>query len=140
MNLLEPFRFIKHYRERADALRREMREHQLALITHTTRALEILVEGQAKQVEESTKALTEIAHSNTAQAEAFTTWIKSFQITEAPTTSTVRDEDEIADEQARLANHLGISPSAFADLPEEFQLAAQLRGDFLNSVRNDTKA
>lgn len=131
----ERFRFVKHWRERADTLRHENQLHQLAVITASTKALEVLIEGQVRQTEESTKALLAIAAASSSQADAFGSWIKSFQVTEAPTSSVVRDEDEIKLELARYAEHFG------EDIPEEFRLAHQLhREEFITSVRNDTGA
>jgi len=55
----------------------------------------------------------------------FASWMKSFQTTDAPTSSVVREEDELAAEQARLFEELGIEPGSA--IPEEFKLALQLQ-------------
>lgn len=114
-----------------DALRDD-REHQLAILAQVTRALELFTDSQTKQLEESTKGLMAIALANSAQAEAFSTWIKSFQISSPPTSSVVRDEDELADEDARHTNQLD-------SLPEEFRLALDLQKTFLSDVKGDNR-
>lgn len=120
----EQFRFLKHARERQAAAAAAERTHQLALVDRLAGMIESLSEGQSKQITDVTAALVEIAKSNQAQAEGFTTWLKSFQVTEAPTSSTVRDEDELAEEQERFYGELGLNAS---DVPEEFKLALQLQ-------------
>lgn len=137
-NFLEPFRFIKHARERRDERLRSSQQHQLALFAQATHALEVLVEGHARQAEEQTKGLMAMAQATTAQAEGFSTWIKSFQIAGAPTTSTVTEEDEWRTEQHQLLD--AIDRQDIESLPAEFRLAAELQRDFHASVRSDTKA
>lgn len=128
---IDAFRFISRARERRAASLREEREHQLALYGQLARSLEIITEGSAKQAEENTKAITELARSSAAQAAAFSTWIASFQATTPPESTVVRDEDELAAEEARLAD----------SLPEEFRLAFSLHGtaDFMDDVKKDMK-
>lgn len=122
--LIEPFRFFKHRRERKAHERALEREHQLAMLQSVTGMIEALVDGQAKQASETAAALVEIAKSNQAQAEGFTTWLKSFQVTEPPTTSVVREEDEFNEEQKRFLETIGVAPG---DVPEEFRLAFDLQ-------------
>lgn len=124
------FNFFQKRRERRDAELAAQRAHELALIEAQTRQLEVVMEQGATQARESASALIEIAKSNSAQAAAFTTWIQSFQITSAPTTSVVREEDEVA---AEIARQYGseIDPAGIpSELPEELRLAFALRAKF----------
>lgn len=133
MAFLEPLRFLKHRRERlaeqarlAAEERAAERAHQLAIAEAVIRGLETVSESSARQNAETAAALIEIAKSNQAQAEGFTTWLKSFQIAEPPTSSVVREEDEFSAEQARLAEQLGLPAAAGEHLPEEFRIAFEL--------------
>lgn len=127
--LADIFRFVKRYREREATALQSERDHQLALITQLARSLEVITEGSAKQAEENTKAIMALSASSAEQAKAFSSWIDSFKIAAAPTSSVVRDDDEIAEEQARLEE----------SLPEEFRLAFALHGtqDFMDDVKKD---
>lgn len=98
--------------------------------------IESLSEGQSKQITDVTSALVEIARSNQAQAEGFTTWLKSFQITEAPTSTVVREEDELREEQERVLSEFGLDGAA---VPEEFKLAFQLQKG-ISDLGSDTGA
>lgn len=128
---VDVFRVIRRYRERQLETRRLEREHQLALVGQIVRSIEVITEGSAKQAEENTKAISALASASASQAAAFSTWLGSFTTSASPTSSVVRDADEIAAEDARLA----------ADLPEEFRLAFSLHGndDFIDSVKKDIK-
>lgn len=132
LSIIEFFRFFKHLRERRAARERLDREHQLALVTQLVHGLEVIAESSTRQAEENTKALSDIAKGVIAQAESFNSWIKSFQITSAPDTSVVRDEDELASEHQRFAESLGLPA-----LPSEFALAHELQQGFLKAVRDD---
>lgn len=129
--IIDAFRFIRRYRERKQAELAAERSHQLALIEQLAKSLEVITEGSAKQAEENTKAIVALAASSAAQAESFSTWIKSFHTVSSPESSVVRDEDELRDEEERQ----------LADLPEEFRLAFSLHGnqDFLDDVKQDMK-
>lgn len=124
LDVVEQLRFIKHSRERQAAVAAAERVHQLALVDRLAGMIESLSEGQSKQITDVTSALVEIAKSNQAQAEGFTTWLKSFQVTSPPTSTTVRDDDELVEESQRFYGELGLDP---ADVPEEFRLALQLQ-------------
>lgn len=138
----EFFRFIKHYRERQLAAdhrlaeeRAAERAHQLSLVESIVRGLETISESSAKQAGELRVALVEIAKSSQAQSEGFSNWLKLFQTNSAPTSSVVRDEDELLAERNRsLAQELGVE-----SLPEEFQLAHQLMRGFEADIRGDTR-
>jgi hypothetical protein len=123
----EFFRFLKHYRERAAQAAAAERSHQLAMLDRVTTMVENLVDSQAKQAAEQGAALVEIAKANQAQSVIFSEWMKSFQIATAPTSSVVREEDELIAEQSRLLDELGINPDAAAALPPEFRLALELQ-------------
>lgn len=118
-------------REAERGERRLEREHQVNLLTQITAALEVITDGSAKQAEENTKAISELAKSSAKQAEAFSEWMKCFQTGgAAPTSSVVRDEDEIAEEEER----------ALAEMPEEFRLAYNLhQQDFMSDVKKDLR-
>lgn len=131
---IEPFRFIKHARERSEAARsaahaeREAeRSHQLAMLESLVKMVESLGDSHVAQAREQGIALTELAKSSQATAGAFTEWLKSFQMVGDPTTTVVREEDEFNEEQLRLAEAYGVSREVAADLPEEFHLAMKLR-------------
>lgn len=121
---MEAFKFLKRYRERKAAERQLEMAHQLSVVDRLAGMIESLSEGQSKQITEVTAALVEIARSNQAQAEGFTTWLKSFQLTESPTSSVIREEDELREEQARLLDDFGLGGES---IPEEFRLALQLQ-------------
>lgn len=122
--------FLANYRVRRQAEREADRAHQLALVAALARSLEIITEGSAKQAEEQTKAIMALAASSAEQAKAFSTWIASFQVAAPPTTSVVREDDELREEEARL----------LAEMPEEFRLALQLHHqDFMDDVRKDIR-
>jgi hypothetical protein len=126
MAFLEPFRFIKRYRERVAAAAAAERAHQLAIVDRLAGMIESLSDSQSRQLTDVSTALVEIAKSNQAQAEGFSTWLKSFQIaTSAPSTSVIREEDEVRAEQARFLEELGIP--ADAEIPAELKLAFDLR-------------
>lgn len=118
-------------RDREDLQRQLDRDHQINMVNQIARALEIITDGSAKQAEENTKAITELAKSSAKQAEAFSEWMKCFQTGgTAPTSTVVRDEDELAEEQER----------ALAEMPEEFRLAFSLhQDDFMADVKKDLR-
>lgn len=117
----------------------DAREHQLNMMREVTNALKVMADGQMSAARETSSALIAIAQANSAQADAFTTWIKSFQTTSAPDTSTVREEDEYLEERQRVANHYGIPLDILDDVPAEFKLTQALQSDFAADVRRDNK-
>lgn len=126
--------FLTAYRERkaaeAEARRVEReaeRTHQALLLKTFLASLESIQEASAKESTSNAGALIEIAKGITAQAESFGQWIKLFNTTSAPTTSTVTEEDEYQAEQ--LANVKAGLPADIAALPEEFRLAWALHND-----------
>lgn len=134
---MPPFSFIKRRRERREAAEQRAieaaaaeRAHQLAMLDRVTSMVESLVDSQAKQAAEQSAALIEIAKANQAQATSFSDWMKSFQTVDAPTTSVVREEDELAAEQSRLLQEFGLEPNEV--IPEEFKLALRLQKGILD--------
>jgi len=119
------FGFIRRWRERQEAREAQERAHQLAMLDRVTTMVENLSDSQTKQAAEQGAALVAVAKALAAQADVFASWMKSFQTTDAPTSSVVREEDELAAEQARLFEELGIEPGSA--IPEEFKLALQLQ-------------
>jgi hypothetical protein len=131
LKFIEPFRFIKHFRERQTERDRLAREERHAERTHQQKLLEAIVGAMTSMQEtastESAKTaegLVAIAGSMAKQAEGFAEWIKLFRAQDAPTTSIIRDEDELADELEAAG-----MPRELAQLPQEFQLAWALRKD-----------
>lgn len=136
------FHPIKQWLARRDSALRAERDHQLALVRELVRGLEVLAEGQAKSIEESSKALIELARSSAAQAEGFTTWIRSFATTTPdaalPPNPIADEENEHSAEVEELKRALGMGDSPVA---AEFGLALELhQQDFLNAVRKDGPA
>lgn len=145
LSLLEPFRFVKHYRARQDylakwALRVATEEadralekskveqaHQLKLAQAFMSGLQAMQEAQKESQVASTEGLKEIAQAIAAQAESFGKWIQLFQVSGPATTSVVRDEDEVLKEQMKLLD-AGM-PAELVDLPEELRLAWALKND-----------
>lgn len=137
LEFLSHFRFLKKRRERLEAAELRIaatataeRAHQLAMLDRVTSMVESLVDSQAKQAAEQSAALIEIAKANQAQATSFSDWMKSFQTVDAPTTSVVREEDELAAEQSRLLEEFGLQPDE--TIPEEFKLALRLQKGILD--------
>jgi hypothetical protein len=127
-------------RVRADAAheREEERSHQLAMVEAIKDTFVVLLDAQSRQNRDNAEALMEIAKASAAQAEGFSTWINSFAPTDSPTSSHVREEDEYAAEQARVASALGIDASMLEHIPEEFLLAHQLHTNtFRDSIAGD---
>lgn len=117
-------------RDHEDAQRQLERDHQVNLLTQISKALEVITDGSAKQAEENTKAILALASASAEQAKAFSGWLSSFQMSAPPTSSVVRDEDELEEEEARLMD----------SMPEEFKLAFSLHNggeDFIASVKKD---
>lgn len=143
MTWLEPFRFITHYRQRKrqaeDTLwfeRNAEREHQRKLLSLFLTSLETMQDAQTEQRTADSQALIAVAKGMTAQAESFNSWLTSFQTSEKPTTSIIRESDEYAEEQERLLS-AGF-PADIAALPEEFRMAYALRNDPMLMGMNDT--
>lgn len=113
------------------------REHQLALVREIVKGVEALTDGQVEQAREQARALIEVARANSAQAEAFGNWLKSFTVAAAPTSSVVSEDDEWAAEQAKLASQYGLTPDMADHLPEEFKLAHQLQQGFKDYLSTD---
>ena len=121
----EAIRFIKHYRERqAEHERSQSRERALER-EHQRLLIGAIAEQLVAIVKANQEGLLEIAKTSAKQAEVFGVWLKSFQTSPDPEPSrTLRDEDEWALEQNRLAEN---DPEAFmANLPPEFQVAFAL--------------
>lgn len=125
--------------EAEQAEREREREHQRSLLEGFQRTLELALDASARQNRDNADALMELAKASAAQAEGFTTWLKSFQMVEAPTSSVVREEDEYAAEQARVAAKIGIPIEALEDLPPEFQLAHELQRSLRADVMRDSR-
>jgi len=136
--LFEALHFIRRRRERLAEERAAERAHQLALLSQFTNMLENLTEAQQRSHSATAEALMEIAKASQAQAESFTGWLKSFQSPDPPTSTIVREEDELRDEVARTLAENGID-LANAELPPEFRLALSLRDDFVANVAGDAK-
>lgn len=125
-------------REQELAALREEREHQLNMIRAAVSAVEALAEGQARAAETQSAALIKLAEASHAQANSFSEWLKSFQISSAPESSVVSEADEWRAEQDALRKQLGLDPTDDPeDVPEEFRLALELQRDFIASVRGD---
>lgn len=137
--MFENLRFIRNWRERRDAREARERQHQLAMLESIGKTLESLADANSSLVKQTTDALIAIAHANQAQAGAFSEWLKSFQTTSAPTSTTVSEEDEYAAEQAKLLESMGISLDG-SDVPEEFKLALSLRGSSESFINNIAKS
>lgn len=145
LSLAEPFRFIKHSRERADYLAqwdlrvateraeqaleksRFEQAHQLTLAKTFMDGLTAMQEAQRDAQQTSVDGLMEIAKAISAQAESFGKWIALFQTSGPATSSVVRDEDELLKEQMALLE-AGM-PAELAELPEELRLAWALKND-----------
>jgi Holliday junction resolvasome RuvABC DNA-binding subunit len=101
--LFEPFRFLKHARERRLLERQEEREHQLELIDTMLQRVEKVIEHQKD-------AAIATAQANSKLAEGIVTWLEMFKNSaEAQAnlgTATVRSEDEYSDEQKRELERL----------------------------------
>lgn len=82
-----------------DQRRQEERQHQLQM-------LQILVEQQREGQENSLKILdrviTEVLEATKNQNRIFEQWLGLFKVTELPTSSVVREEDEVAQERERM--------------------------------------
>lgn len=128
--------FVAYIEARAEEARIG-REHQLALVREIVKGIEALADGQVSQAREQSAALIAIAQANAAQAASFSKWFESFQITSAPTSSSVSEEEEWATEQRKLAESYGLPPELGPDLPEEFRLAHQLQAGFKDFLAND---
>lgn len=136
MLTFESFRFIKHARERRERREEAARQHQLALFERLAGMIESISDSQSRQMADVSQALVEIAKSNQAQAEGFSTWLKSFQLAaEPPTSSVIREADEIRAEEARILEEFGIDPTG-VEVPEEFKLALQLRAQGISDLAN----
>lgn len=131
------FNYFKTRRDERSAERAAGRAHQLAMIDGIKSTLETLVEAQAEQTHSMVEGLMALAKANEANAQGFTAWLNQFRVTDTPTTSVVRDEDEYDAEQRRVAERLGVPPDALDDIPEEFRLALSLKNGFEADVRGD---
>lgn len=144
--LFEPFRFIKHRQERHDYLAqwelrvateqaeqalansRRDQEHQLKLAQVFMDGLAAMHDAQRDAATSSADGMAAIAKAISSQAESFGAWVKLFQTTSAPTSSSVvTDEDELLKQQMLLID-AGM-PAELADLPEELRLAWTLKND-----------
>lgn len=103
------------------------RAHQATLLNSFLASLETIQASATEKATEDTHALVEVAKGMTAQATAFSEWIKLFQTSTAPISSVITEEDEYRAEQQRKAE-LGY-PVDLEDLPPEFQLAYALKRD-----------
>ena len=131
---IELFRFIKRYRQRADARlaleaqeRAEERAHQRAM-------LETIFTKMVDAQRASNEGILTLADAQRAQASVMQTWLDGFRISDPTPTpaSVVRPEEEWVREQLRL-DELGLADASL-NLPPEFSLAFQLAqqdsGDF----------
>jgi hypothetical protein len=121
---IELFRFVKRYRQRADARlafeaqeRAEERAHQRLLLETIFNKM---VESQRVQAD----SLMAIADAGKAQAGVMQTWIEGFRVadTSPAPPSVVRDDEQWVKEQMRLKD-LGLGDLADFELPPEFKLA-----------------
>lgn len=131
LRFVEPFRFIKHFRERQAERERLARDERQAERAHQQKLLEAVLttvtsiqETSSSESAKTSEGLIAVATSMAKQAEGFAEWIKLFRASEPPTTSIVRDEDELGDELEAAG-----MPRELAKLPQEFQLAWALKND-----------
>jgi hypothetical protein len=123
----EALRFIKRYRERVAAQRAELARERQAERDHQRLLVETLFVRVLDIIKVQQDGLLKLGEAEIARAEAFSSWLKGFQV---PSTSPepshrVTEDDEWLAEQAELRAQG--DPSAFpVDLPPEFQLAAAL--------------
>ena len=128
---VELFRFIKRYRDRAEARlnreaseRAEERLHQRAMLETI---FSKIVESQKVQAE----SIISLADAQRSQSNVMQTWLDGFKIAD-PTPqppSVVRPEEEWLREQQRLMT-LGGDGVDYDNLPPEFQLAYDLARGF----------
>lgn len=125
---LEIFRFIKRWRERADASLQREADERAAERAHQRAMLETIF----SKIVESNKAQAEpiyaLAESQRAYASVMQTWLDGFKISDpTPQRPSVANSDEQAwvAEQLQLAK-LGLADIDMSDLPPEFKLAFEL--------------
>lgn len=95
-------------------------EYQLA-------KLRIQAEAQAAPMKAMSEMVQTMATAMTQNAEVLKTWLDGFKVTELPSSSVVRDEDEAALERARagiddptLGNLPGLTPAQAKALLNDF--------------------
>lgn len=89
--------------------------------------LRIQAEAQAAPMKAMTEMVQTMAEAMTQNANVLQTWLEGFRVTELPSTSTVRDEDEASLERARagiddptLGNLPGLTPAQAKALLNDF--------------------
>lgn len=128
MNWFARHRLRKQEAEDKLAAERKLeRDHQALLLKTFLTSLETIQETSSRESSDNSKALIEVAKAVSEQAKGFGEWMKCFQATTPPTTSNVREEDEVEEEKQR-ALAAGM-PAEIAALPEEFRLAWVLQND-----------
>lgn len=130
LHILEPFRFLKHARERSALEAHLLRAERARERAHQQDMLESIFSRIESSQKATMEGFVEMAKGTQEQAKAFHTWLEMFQSSSAPESSTVRDSDEWLAEQQRLKDQ-GFP----VDMPVEFQLAA-----ILKSMDEDDKA
>lgn len=103
------------------------RAHQLTLAQVFMDGLSSMQEASRDESKANADALIALAQSQAKHAESFSDWLKLFQSAPAPSSSTVRPEDELWLEQQKLMD-AGM-PVELAELPEELKLAWALQND-----------
>lgn len=107
-------------RTRRERLRKERLE-DIAVVVDLIKSMQ---DSNLKTVESLAHSMAATAEASREQSKVLTTWLESFRTTEAPSSHTITEEDELRMWRERIGAEpvVANTPEDFLDLPEEFKI------------------